>query len=150
MVAQRGFAATIELQMNESAARRDRRGMRPIVRSQLPNPLLREGLRILIELQPDMELVDLATSGKQAVQAFSRHRPDVTLMDLDLPNREGIAAIREILQIDPATCVLGSMTYEEDESCRHALRAGARSCIAKDRFNQELVPLIRACSPTAN
>jgi DNA-binding NarL/FixJ family response regulator len=107
------------------------------------NPLLREGLRILIQLQPDMELVAVAASGKEAVQVFTEHRPDVTLMDLDLPHAEGIAGIQEILRIDPSTCVLGSMTYEEDESCKRALRAGAKSWVTKDRLNQDLVPLIR-------
>ena len=109
------------------------------------NPLLREGLRVLFQLQPDMELVGLVASGKEAVQAFTEHRPDITLMDLDLPGAEGLTALQEILKIDPAACVLGSLTYEEDESCKHALRVGAKSCITKDRLNQDLVPLIRDC-----
>jgi two-component system NarL family response regulator len=107
------------------------------------NPLLREGLKLLIDLQPDMELVGLVASGKEAVQAFAEHRPDVTLMDLDLPSVAGITALREILKIDPAACVLGLLTYEWDESRTLALRAGARSCITKDRLNQDLVSLVR-------
>jgi DNA-binding NarL/FixJ family response regulator len=107
------------------------------------NPLLREGLTLLIDLQPDMELVGVVASGKEAVQAFTGHRPDVTLMDLDLPSAAGITAIQEILQIDPAACVIGSSTYDWDESCTQALRAGARSCITKDRLNQDLVSLVR-------
>ena len=99
-----------------------------------------------MELQSDIELVAVAASGKEAIQAFTQHRPDVTLMDLDLPHGEGIAALQEILKIDPAACVLGSMTYEEDESCQHALRTGARSCVTKDRLNQDLVSLIRGCA----
>jgi len=110
------------------------------------NPLLREGLRVLIQLQPDMELVGLVASAEEAVQAFTQHRPDVTLMDLDLPYREGIVAIQKTLEIDPAACILGSLTHEEDESRAHALRAGARSCITKDRLNQDLVPLVRDCA----
>ena len=87
------------------------------------NPLLREGLSLLIHLQPDMELVGVVASGEEAVQSFSEHRPDVTLMDLDLPSAAGITAIQEILKIDPATCVLGLLTYEWDESRTEALHA---------------------------
>ena len=114
------------------------------------NPLLREGLTLLIDLQPDMELVGVLASGKEAVQAFTRIRPDVTLMDLDLPSAAGIRAIREILKIDPSACVLGLFTYEEDESRAHALRAGARNCITKDRLNQDLVSLVRECVRRSN
>ena len=107
------------------------------------NPLLREGLTLLIDLQPDMELVGVVGSGEAAVQAFTEHRPDVTLMDLDLPSGAGITAIREILKLDPATCVIGTSTYEWEESYTQALRAGARSCITKDRLNQDLAALVR-------
>ena len=110
------------------------------------NPLLREGLTLLIDLQPDMELVGVAAAGKEAVQAFTQHRPDVTLMDLDLPSAAGITAIQEILKIDPATCVLGLFTYECDESRARALLAGARSCITKDRLNRDLAALVRDCA----
>ena len=110
------------------------------------NPLLREGLSLLIRLEPDMELVGVVASGREAVEAFTQHRPDVTLMDLDLPSAAGITAIQEILKIDPAACVLGLCTYEWDESSAHALRAGARSCLTKDRLNQDLVSLVRDCA----
>jgi DNA-binding NarL/FixJ family response regulator len=110
------------------------------------NPLLREGLALLIQFQPDMELVGLAASGKEAVQSFIDHRPDVTLMDLDLPSAAGITAIQEILKIDPAACVIGLYTYEGDASRARALRAGARSCITKDRLNEDLVSLVRDCA----
>ena len=109
------------------------------------NPLLREGLSLLIHSEPDMELVGAVASGEEAVQWFTQHRPDVTLMDLDLPSGSGITAIRAILQIDPGTCVLGSCTYDWDESSMQALRAGARNCLTKDRLNQELVSLVRDC-----
>ena len=85
------------------------------------NPLLREGLSLLIQLQPDMELVDVVASGEEAVRLFREHRPDVTLMDLDLRSAAGITAIREILKIDPAARVIGSSTYEWDEFCAQAL-----------------------------
>ena len=110
------------------------------------NPLLREGLSILVQMQPDIEMVGVAASGDEAVRLFTLHRPDVTLMDLDLPSRAGIAAIQKILTIDPAACVVGLLTYEWDESRVDALRAGARSCITKDRLNQDLVSLIKYCA----
>jgi two-component system NarL family response regulator len=113
------------------------------------NPLLREGLTLLIDLQPDMELVALVASGKEAVQAFTQHRPDVTLMDLDMPSGSAITAIREIRGIDPTACIIGTSTYDLDESCAQALHAGARSCITKDRLDQDLVPLLRDCVPPA-
>ena len=109
------------------------------------NPLLREGLSLLIQLQPDMELVAALASGKEAVEAFSEHRPDVTLMDLDLPSLAGITATKQILRIDPAACILGLMTYEDEQSSKHAQRAGTRSCITKDRLNQDLISLMRDC-----
>ena len=107
------------------------------------NPLLREGLSLLIRLQPDMELVGAVASGEEAVQSFTQNRPDVTLMDLDLPSAAGITAIQEILKIDPAACVLGLFTYEGDQSRVQAQRAGARGCLGKDRLNQDLAALVR-------
>ena len=107
------------------------------------NPLLREGLTILIELQSDMELVAVVASAQEAIEAFTKNRPDVTLMDLDLPSATGITAIREILKVDPAAFIIGTATYQLDESCAQALHAGARSCITKDRLNEDLVSLLR-------
>jgi DNA-binding NarL/FixJ family response regulator len=110
------------------------------------NPLLREGLSLLIDVQPDMELVGIVASGEEAVQAFTQHQPNATLMDLDLPSGTGIEAIREILKVDPATCIIGTSTFERDESRARALRAGARHCITKDRLNQDLVSMVRDCA----
>ena len=114
------------------------------------NPLLREGLAILIHLQPDMELVGIVESYQEAVYGFALKRPDVTVMDLDLPSGTGLTAIREILKITPDACIIGTSTYEWNESCTQAIRAGARNCIPKDRLNQDLVPLVRDCVRRAN
>jgi CheY-like chemotaxis protein len=100
-----------------------------------PDPVL-----AVLQVSPEVTTVTVRPS------TFTQHRPDVTLLDLDLPHAEGVSALQEILRIDAAACVLGSMTYEEDESCKHALRAGARSCVTKDRLNQDLVSLIRGCA----
>jgi len=110
------------------------------------NSLLREGISLSIQLQADLELVAAVASAEECIRAFSRHRPDVTLMDLDLPSAAGIAAIREILKIDPAASVLGLFTYEEDASRARAVRAGARSCITKDKVSSDLFSLVRDCA----
>jgi DNA-binding NarL/FixJ family response regulator len=109
------------------------------------NPLLRDGLRMLIHLQPDMELAGMAASGPEAVQRFAEIRPDATLIDLDLPYATGIVAIQQILMIDPAACVIGLYTYDCDQAPGRALSAGARTCVTKDRLNEDLLPLIRNC-----
>ena len=69
----------------------------------------------------------------------------MTLLDLDLPGLAGITALRRILKKDPAASVLGLVTFEEDAAHQRALQAGARSCVTKDRLNQDLVGLIRDC-----
>ena len=110
------------------------------------NALLREGLSLLIQGHADLEVAGSTGSCEEAVELFVERRPDVTLMDLDLPDSAGITTLRRILKRDPATCVLGLVTYEEDIARERALHAGARSCIAKDRLNQDLVALIRDCA----
>ena len=107
------------------------------------NALLREGISLLIGLDPGMELLGSATNASEAVQSFAQYRPDVTLMDLDLPSASGVAAIEEILKLDQEACVIGLLTYERDPLCKKAVRAGARTCLTKDRLNDELIPLIR-------
>ena len=107
------------------------------------NPLLREGISLLIGLHADVELVGSATSGPDAVQCFEQHRPDVTLMDLDLPSGTGIGAIEEILKLDRNACIIGLLTYEWDPLGKRALQAGARTCLTKDRLDEDLIALIR-------
>jgi DNA-binding NarL/FixJ family response regulator len=109
------------------------------------NKLLLEGICTLIRLQPDMELVGVAASASEAVRLFRQHRPDVVLMDLDLPASAAIRSIREIREVDSTGCILGLFTHPWDECAALALRAGARSCLTKDRLNRDLVTLIREC-----
>jgi DNA-binding NarL/FixJ family response regulator len=109
------------------------------------NLFLRDGLCLLIQGQPDFELVGTARSSEEAVELFVQHRPDVTLLDLDLPDSTGVTALRRILKKDPAACVVGLVTYEEDAVRQRVLQVGARSCVTKDRLNQDLVGLIRDC-----
>ena len=110
------------------------------------NALLRDGLSLLIQGYPDLQLAAATGSCEEAVELFAQHRPDVTLIDLDLPDVAGITVLRRILRIDPSTCALGMVTYEETPAREQALRIGARSCITKDRLNQDLAALIRDCA----
>lgn len=107
------------------------------------NPLLREGLSLLIRLEPDMELLAVAATAEEAVELFRKHQPDLTLMDLDLPDGAGIRAIEQIRRIDPSTSILGLVTYEWDESAEEGVRAGAWGYLAKDRLHHDLVLRIR-------
>jgi len=107
------------------------------------NALLREGISLLVGLQADMELVCLVSSAAEAVQCFAEHRPDVILMDLDLPSGAGISAIQEILRLNPAASIIGLLTYEWDAAGPRARRAGAQACLTKDRLNDDLISLIR-------
>ena len=110
------------------------------------NALLRDGLLLLIQGEPDLEVAGTTGSCENAVELFIQRNPDVTLMDLDLPDSAGITVLKRILKRDPSACVLGLLTYEEDVTCERALGAGARSCITKDRLNQDLVALILGCA----
>ena len=107
------------------------------------NPMLREGISVLVRLQPDMELVGAAATSDQAVRLFAEHRPQVTLMDLDLPFHAGIKAIKDIRRIDPTACIFGLLTYEWDECGHAALVAGASSILAKDKLTERLPEMLR-------
>jgi DNA-binding NarL/FixJ family response regulator len=113
------------------------------------NPLLREGLSLLINLQPDMELAATATQGPEAVELFRAHRPDVTILDLDLPRGAGVPTLEQIRSIDTSASVIGLLTYEWDTCGEEGMRAGACGYLAKDRLNDELVPMIRKCLPAS-
>jgi len=107
------------------------------------NALLRDELSDLIRLQPDMELIGIAGSADEAVRLFAQFRPDVTLLDLELPSGTGLHAIARIREIDAGACILGLLTYEWDQPAAAALRGGARMCLAKDHLTSDLPCLIR-------
>jgi DNA-binding NarL/FixJ family response regulator len=107
------------------------------------NTLLREGISLLVGLHADMELVCSVSSAEEAVPCFTEYRPDVILMDLDLPGGAGISAIQEILGLDPSAYIIGLLTYEWDGVGQRARRAGAQACLTKDRLKDDLVSLIR-------
>lgn len=106
--------------------------------------VVRAGLRAVIHTQPDMEVVAEARSGTEAVDLFRRHRPDVTLMDLQIPGPDGVSSIRTILAEAADARIMVLSTYGGEEQVRQALEAGARGYFQKHVDEQELLSAIRA------
>jgi len=102
-----------------------------------------DGLALLIGRQPDMEVVGSATHGEQAVEHVSRMKPDVTLMDLQLPGVSGLDAIRQIRRADPVARIVVLTMYQGDEDIYRALEAGAATYLLKDSLSEDLVRVIR-------
>src|SRR5258705_6406357 len=107
------------------------------------HPLLREGIATLINNEPDMMLVSEASNGRDAVQGFREHKPDVTLMDLRLPDISGIDAMIAIRAEFPEARVIMLTTFEGDVEVQRALEAGARGYLLKNMPPSELVQVIR-------
>jgi len=106
--------------------------------------LLREGIAALVNAEPDMKLVAEASNGQEAVEKFRLHRPDVTLMDLQMPGLNGIEAINAIRSEFPSAQVIVLTTYAGDVQVVRALQAGARGYILKGHVHRELMDTIRA------
>lgn len=102
------------------------------------HPIVRDGLRALIEASPGIELLGEATTGDEAIDLAREVRPDVVLMDLAMPGRNGIEATREIVAKGYATAVLILTMFADDESIFAAMRAGARGYLLKDAGNEEM------------
>jgi DNA-binding NarL/FixJ family response regulator len=107
------------------------------------HPLMREGIAAMIRDQPDLRLVAEAASGGEAIRRHREHRPDVTLMDLRLPDMSGIEAVIAIRAELPEARVLMLTTFEGDMDIQRALRAGARGYLLKSMPPAELVAAIR-------
>lgn len=106
--------------------------------------LLRKGIAALVNAEPDMELVDEACNGDEAIEKFRLHRPDVTLMDVLMPGLNGIEAIRSIKSEFPGARIIVLTTYTGDAQVVRALRAGAQGYILKGHVHRELLETIRA------
>jgi DNA-binding NarL/FixJ family response regulator len=107
------------------------------------HPLLREGLAAIINNQPDMVLVAQASNAQEAIQQFRKHQPDVTLMDLRLPDKSGIEAMIAVRAEFPEARVIMLTTFEGDVEIQRALEAGARGYLLKSMPPKELVEVIR-------
>lgn len=106
--------------------------------------ILRHGLASLINAEPDMQLVAQASTGREAIEQFQLHRPDVTLMDLQMPEMSGIEAMIAIRGEFPTAKIIVLTTYAGDVQVARALKAGARAFILKGRVHRELLETIRA------
>ncbi|MGA3239107.1 MAG: response regulator transcription factor [Bryobacteraceae bacterium] len=108
------------------------------------HPLLREGIAALVNAESDMKLIAEATNGQEAIEKFRLHRPDVTLMDLQMPALNGIEAIIGIRSEFPNARIIVLTTYAGDVQVLRALKAGARGYILKGHVRRELLDTIRA------
>lgn len=106
--------------------------------------LIRQGLKALLELQPDLEIVGEAENGEQAITLVAEFQPDVVLLDIRMPIMDGVAATREIQKRFAKTKILVLTTFDDDEYVSAALRNGAMGYLLKDTPSEELAVAIRA------
>ena len=104
--------------------------------------LVRTGVVNIIAHEPDLRVVAEASNGAEAVDAYAKHRPDVTLLDLRMPVMEGAEAVRRIREIDPNAKVIVLTTYDTDEDITRALKAGAKAFVLKDITADDLIACI--------
>jgi DNA-binding NarL/FixJ family response regulator len=107
------------------------------------HPLLREGIAAIIDNQPDMHMVAQAATSQEGVEQFRKHKPDVTLMDLRLPDRSGIDTMIAIRSEFPEARIIMLTTFEGDVDIKRALEAGARGYVLKSMPPKDLVEVIR-------
>lgn len=105
--------------------------------------IVREGIALIINRQPDMEVVGSAATGEEAVAQFKRHRPDVTLMDLQLPVMTGLEAIKAIREDLTDARIIVLTMYQGDEDIHRALAAGATTYLLKDTLSDDLIRFVR-------
>ncbi len=117
--------------------------------------VVREGLAAMIGRQEDMTVVSEAANGLEAVEAWTAHRPDVTLLDLRMPLLDGVGAIRAIRAKDPAARIIVLTTFDTDNDISMAIKAGAKAYLLKDTLRDDLLACIRrvhageTCIPAA-
>jgi len=108
------------------------------------HPLLRQGISALIEDESDMAVVAQAANGREAIQQFRTHHPDITLMDLQMPEMNGLDAMIAIRGEFPDARIIVLTTYAGDVQAMRALQAGARAYLLKNSLHKELLDTIRA------
>ena len=122
----------------------DKAGARPItVLCVDDHRIVREGLRMIIDSEPDMTVIDSAADGRQAVARYRQHTPDITLMDLQLPEMGGVEAIRAIRQLDGHARIIVLTMYKGDEDIHRAMAAGASTYLLKDTLADDLPRIVR-------
>jgi DNA-binding NarL/FixJ family response regulator len=105
--------------------------------------VVREGLALIIDRQPDMEVVGAASSGEEAIEVYTRCRPDITLMDLNLRGMSGLDAIRAIRRENPRAHIVVLTMHSGEEYIHRALEAGAATYLMKDAVSDQLIGVIR-------
>ena len=105
--------------------------------------IVREGLRMIIDSEPDMTVIDAAGDGRNAVARYMEHRPDITLMDLQLPEMGGVDAIRAIRMVDAHARIIVLTMYKGDEDIHRAMEAGASTYLLKDTLADDLPRIVR-------
>jgi two-component system NarL family response regulator len=105
--------------------------------------LFRTGVANIINREPDLRVVAEAGNGVEAIEAYVRHRPDVTVLDLRMPVMEGVEAVRRIREHDPGARVIVLTTYDTDDEISQALKAGAKAYVLKDIAAEQLLACIR-------
>lgn len=108
------------------------------------HPVVRQGLCTMLEIEEDMEVVGRAADGEEAVEQARQTRPDIILMDVQMPHVDGIEAMRRIREDDPEARVIVLTTYRDEDYIFPSLRAGARAYLLKDASREELAEAIRA------
>ena len=110
------------------------------------HPVVRDGLVAMVNQQADMEVVGEAGDGEEAIALYERHRPDVMVLDLRMPKRDGVEVVQRVLEINPKACILIMTTYDGDEDIFQCLSQGAKGYLLKDAPRQEILFAIRAVS----
>jgi two-component system, NarL family, response regulator len=110
------------------------------------HPVVRAGIAAMLANEPDIDVTGLASNGAEAIALFEAERPDVVLMDLQMPKVDGVAAIRSIRALDPDARVVALTTYDGDADIHRALSAGACAYLIKDAMIDQLVAAIRAAA----
>jgi len=105
--------------------------------------VLREGLMAIFKQETDIKVVGETGRGKDAVELWVRHRPDITLMDLRMPDQDGVSTIIQIRSIDPQAKIIMLTTYDGDEDIYRGMRAGAKAYLLKDVRREELLSCVR-------
>ena len=105
--------------------------------------MVRNGLRTFLMIHDDLELVGEAADGQEALAVYAEVEPDVVLMDLKMPRKDGVAATRELLDSDPGACVIALTSFKDEDLVTEAVNAGARGYLLKDIGSEALAEAIR-------
>ena len=110
------------------------------------HPVVLDGLSAIIAMQPEMQLAATASSGENALKAFREHKPDVTVVDLRLPDMSGFELIKAVRKLDSRARIIVLSSYDGDADIQRALDAGAQGYVAKGLVRDELLTAIRTVS----